>query len=86
MSKRELNSLLATLLPYIHGKKQRTALFTVVLMLGMLGLHGPSDALHVHVESPVPEGPTVAVRLGASGTNININMTPVQPINVSVGP
>ena len=81
VSKRELNSLLATLLPYVHGKKQGIALFTAVLLLGLS--HGPSDAPHVHVES-VSEEPTVAVMLGASGSNIN--MSPVQPINVTVGP
>jgi hypothetical protein len=81
MSKRELNSLLATLLPYVHGTKQGTALFTVVLLLALS--HGAFDAPHVHVE-PAPTEPTVTVMVAASGTNIN--MAQVRPISVSVGP
>lgn len=81
MSKRELNSLLATLLPYVNGKKQGTALFTVILLLALS--HADFDAPHLHVE-PAPLEPTVAVMLGATGTNIN--MAQVQPISVTVGP
>jgi hypothetical protein len=81
MSQRELKSLLSTLLPYVNGKKQGIALFTVVLFLGLS--HGAFDAPHLHAE-PAPMEPTVAVMLAASGTNINMSQT--QPIYITVGP
>jgi len=65
MSKRELNSLLATLLPYVRGEKQATALFTVVLLLGLS--HGAFDAPHLHVE-PVPLEPTATLMVAATNT------------------
>ena len=73
MSKRELKSLLFRFLPHVHGKKQTTALLTIVLLLGvshgvlLLGVsHGTFDSLHVHLE-PVPIVATVAANLSASG-------------------
>jgi hypothetical protein len=45
MSKRQLREL-SRLLPYINGQKQATALFTVVLLLGMT--HAEFDAPHLH--------------------------------------
>ena len=79
MSKRELNSLLATLLPYV-GKKQGIALVMGVLLLGLS--HGAFDALHLHVET-APMEPTAAVMVAASGTNIDMSQT--QPIYLTVG-
>ena len=65
MSKRELNSLLATLLPYVHGEKQATALFTVVMLLGLS--RGAFDAPHLHVET-APTEPTAMVMVAATNT------------------
>lgn len=65
MSKRETRDLLVPLLPYVKGQKQATALFAVVLMLGMA--HAEFDALHLHVE-PAPGQPTTVVTMAATGT------------------
>jgi hypothetical protein len=65
VSKRELRSLLATLLPHVHGEKQATALFTVVLLLGVS--HRTFDAPHLHVET-APMEPTATVMVAATNT------------------
>jgi hypothetical protein len=64
MSKRQLREL-SRLLPYINGQKQATALFTVVLLLGMT--HAEFDAPHLHTEA-APIQPTTAVMIAATGT------------------
>jgi hypothetical protein len=81
MSKRELKalkSLLSGLLPYIQGKKQATALFTVMLLLALS--HGAFDAPHVHVESAPVEEPIASVMVSnaASGT-MTYHWTPYNP-------
>jgi len=53
------------LLPYVNGQKQVTALFAVVLVLGMT--HAEFDAPHLHVE-PAPVQPTTVVTMAASST------------------
>ena len=64
MSPCELRELLLRLLPYVNGQKQVTALFTVVLLLGMLGMtHAEFDAPHFHVE-PAPIQPNAVVTMG----------------------
>jgi len=65
MSKRELRELLLRLLPYVNGQKQATALFTVVLLLGMT--HAEFDVPHLHIE-PVPIQPTTVAMVAATGT------------------
>jgi hypothetical protein len=64
MSKCELREMLLRLLPYV-GQKQATALFAVVLLLGMA--HAEFDAPHVHIE-PTPIQPTTVVTLAATNT------------------
>ena len=67
MSKREIRELLLRFLPYVKGQKQATALFAVVLLLGMT--HAEFDAPHLHIE-PAPIQPTtitVAATNTASG-------------------
>ena len=68
MSKRELKSLLPRLLPYVSGRKQETALFTIALLLALS--HGAFDAPHVHVESAPVETQTATVMVSnaASGS------------------
>jgi hypothetical protein len=65
MSKRELRELLLRLLLYVKGQKQATALFTVILLLGMT--HAEFDAPHMHIE-PVPIQPTTVSMIAATGT------------------
>lgn len=67
-------SLFSDLLPYVHGKKQATALFTVMLLLALSHRafdvpRGAFDAPHAHVES-VSVVPTTMNLLVASGTPI----------------
>jgi hypothetical protein len=64
MLKRQLREL-SRLLPYISGQQQATALFTVVLLLGMT--HAEFDAPHLHTE-PAPIQPTTVVMIAATGT------------------
>jgi hypothetical protein len=62
MSKRELNSFVALVLPY--GEKQAIAL----LMAGLLGFsHGAFDAPHLHVE-PAPMETAATVMVAATNT------------------
>jgi hypothetical protein len=63
MSKRELRDLLLRLLPYVNGQKQATALFAVVLLLGMT--HAEFDAPHLHLE-PAPIEPTTVVTVATN--------------------
>ncbi len=56
MSKREILEMLSRLLPYVAGREQITALFTVVLLLLM---HANFDAPHIHIE-PAPDAPASA--------------------------
>lgn len=56
VSKRELKSLLAHLLPQVHGEKQATALFTVALLVGVSivetkEFRGTFENPHLHVET-----------------------------------
>ena len=53
------------LLPYVKGQKQATALFAVVLLLGMT--HTEFDAPHLHIE-PAPSGPTTVISVAATNT------------------
>lgn len=53
------------LLPYVKGEKQATALFAVVLMLGMT--HAEFDAPHLHIE-PVPFQPTTIAAVASTNT------------------
>jgi hypothetical protein len=64
MSKGEIRDLLSSLLPYIEGQKQATALFTIVLMLKMT--HAEFDIPHLHVE-PISIQPTTISMIAASG-------------------
>jgi hypothetical protein len=64
MSKRELREMLVRLLPYVKGKKQKTALFVVALLL--LTTH-TFDAPHLHIES-APIQPTTIVTIAAMAT------------------
>ena len=72
MAKHELKSLLSRLLPYVTGKKQTTALFTIVMLLALS--HGAFDAPHLHVE-PAPIEPSVNVAWMASGNTTSATVT-----------
>jgi hypothetical protein len=78
MSQRELKSLLSPLLPYVHGQKQATALFTVGLLLGLS--HADFDAPHLHVE-PAPIEPTATVMVAATNTASGTMMYHWSPYN-----
>jgi hypothetical protein len=65
MSKCEIRELLLRLLPYVNGRKQPTALFAVVLLLGMT--HVEFDAPHLHIEPAIIQ-PTTVVTIAATST------------------
>jgi hypothetical protein len=65
MSKAELREMLLRLLPYVNGQKQATALFAIVLLLGMT--HAEFDGPHLHIE-PAPIQPTTMATMAATGT------------------
>jgi hypothetical protein len=67
MSKQQLRDFLSDLLPYVGGRKQRLALFTVALLLALSPFHA-FDSPHLHVDD-APTGPTVNVRIFASGNS-----------------
>ena len=68
MSKRELEEMLLRLLPYVNGRKQATALFTVALLLAMTRTEFDAfDAPHLHTEA-VTTQPTTISMIAASGT------------------
>jgi hypothetical protein len=66
MSKRERRAMVSNLLPYLKGAKQKLALFTVVLILGLSPFE--YDSVHLHVESE-PIVPTTTVQWAASGNS-----------------
>jgi hypothetical protein len=66
MSKKRVRALLSKLWPYVHGIKQRLALFVVMLLLILSPLD--FDSVHLHVDS-APSEPTVNVSLFASGNS-----------------
>jgi hypothetical protein len=70
MSKSQLRSLLAGLLPRIRGLRQRCALFFVVLILALSPVE--FGGAHLHFE-PEPLVPTTNVTLFATGNEIDLN-------------
>lgn len=78
MAKHELKSLLSRLLPYVTGKMQTTALFTILMLLALS--HAEFDAPHVHVESVPVDVPIASVMMSnaASGT-MSYHWTPYNP-------
>jgi hypothetical protein len=79
VSKREIRELLSSLMPYVNGQKQATALFTVALLLLMFGkTHAfEFDAPHLHIES-APVQTTTMSMIAASGTAGPAGMTITQ--------
>ena len=57
---------------YLAGTKQKTALFNVVLLVGLA--HAAFDSPHLHVES-TPVEPTTAVVTLATGTSAAMMMS-----------
>ncbi len=78
MSKREQRKvqMLSRLLPYVTGRKQMTALFTVALLLVMT--HTKIDIPHIHTEPAPVTMISVIVESSTSGTTGPTGMTITQ--------